>query len=164
MKKIFVTVGAQLPFDRLIHFLDNNEYLKKFEVFAQIGNGNYKPKNINYVDFLDDKKYKELVNNSDILISHAGMGTIISSMDYNKPLIVLPRLSKFNEHRNDHQIDTVKLFGNRDNKNDLLRVCSDTVDIIEAVRKIANEPLKMSALYSPKSDGLVKYMVSRVAS
>ena len=47
------------------------------------------------------------------MISHAGMGSIISARDVQIPIIIFPRLAAMGEHRNDHQLDTVKQFANR---------------------------------------------------
>ena len=108
---IFVTVGTQLPFDRLIQSID--EWAEKFgecNVFAQTGAGSYKPRSIESSQFVGVEDYNRKVKESDLLIAHAGMGSIITSMEYSKPLVVMPRLAKQGEHRNDHQLATVEKF------------------------------------------------------
>ncbi len=105
---IFITVGTQVPFDRLIKLIDRWAVNEKEEIFAQIGDGGYIPKNFPSMDFLDEDEYMDIFNKSSIIISHAGMGTIISCLEKEKLILTLPRLHKYKEHRNDHQIFTTK--------------------------------------------------------
>lgn len=107
---IFVTVGAQLPFDRLIRTVDEWAASAPKEVFAQIGKSNYQPQNIAYKPFLLPQDYKEYFEKAELIVAHAGMGTIISALELNKPLLAMPRLKKYGEHRNDHQVATAKRF------------------------------------------------------
>lgn len=113
--KVFLTVGTQLGFDRLIRAVDlwakNNT---NFDFFAQIGEGAYKPVNMSYVSYLCSDEYDEKFSSSDIVVSHAGMGTIISASLIGKPVIIMPRDPKFGEHRNSHQIATCKRFESLD--------------------------------------------------
>ncbi|MBO6556622.1 MAG: hypothetical protein JJ957_08990 [Pseudomonadales bacterium] len=104
---IFVTVGTQLPFDRLIRSMDQWAHESKHDVFAQTGNGVYKPMNIDSMKFLGVKEFDRRVSQADLLVSHAGIGSIITAMEMSKPIVVMPRLARFGEHRNDHQLATV---------------------------------------------------------
>jgi UDP-N-acetylglucosamine transferase subunit ALG13 len=109
---IFLTVGTLFPFDRLVQIVDSavGRSLIEDEVFAQIGHNTFKPKNIKYIEVLDKDSFDEKVNKAAYLISHAGMGTITMALDYGKPLLVMPRLKRFKEHVNDHQIATARKF------------------------------------------------------
>jgi UDP-N-acetylglucosamine transferase subunit ALG13 len=111
---IFVTVGTQLPFDRLIKAVDlwaaeNPE----IEVFAQVGPGVYRPGHIESVDFVSPDVADRYFRKADLIVSHAGMGSIITALKYHKPLLMLPRRASFGEHRNDHQLATAKWLGTR---------------------------------------------------
>ena len=109
--KIFVTTGTQEPFNRLIKTIDEwAETAKNVDIFAQIGNTRYIPKNIEWKNFLDSFQYNNYFKNSDIIISHAGMGTIINALTQQKQILVMPRLKSFKEHRNDHQLSTCEQF------------------------------------------------------
>ena len=57
-------------------------------------------------DYLEPDVFNEYFNNADVIIGHAGMGTIIKALENKKKLVVFPRLVKYNEHRNDHQHHT----------------------------------------------------------
>ena len=108
---IFVTVGSQLPFIRLINIVDHWAKLNpKHEVFAQIGDTELTPKYIQYVFRLSPKEYREKTQKAKVIVGHVGMGTIITGIDLNKPMVLMPRLSQFGEHRNDHQLSTVEHF------------------------------------------------------
>lgn len=111
---IFVTVGTQLPFDRLVNAVDEWALNQKGEeVVAQIGPTNYVPKNFAAEKFISPARMRELVERSSIIVSHAGMGSILTALRYRKPIIILPRHSALAEHRNDHQIATARWLGDR---------------------------------------------------
>ncbi|MEM7562435.1 MAG: glycosyltransferase [Pseudomonadota bacterium] len=104
---IFLTVGTQLPFDRLVRLVD--EWAAKnpqVDVFAQIASGNYLPKHMQYVDYLEEPFYSKIFNQASNVVAHAGMGTIINSLLASKPVIVFPRKASLGEHRNEHQLAT----------------------------------------------------------
>lgn len=112
--KIFVTIGTYQPFDRLIKVMDNwFENRSDIEGFAQIGNGEYVPINMKYQRILSEKEFNEFFDEADFIVSHAGMGTIISCLQKNKPILTLPRLAKFGEHVNDHQLANAKIFAEK---------------------------------------------------
>lgn len=107
---IFVTVGEQLPFDRLIRTVDDWASDSGYEVFAQIGDSDLTPSNIQYKQFLSPEEFKEKFVSAEVIVAHAGMGTIITALELNKPIIVMPRQAALGEHRNDHQFATAKRF------------------------------------------------------
>jgi len=104
--RIFVTVGAShFPFDRLVKKADLlvKKYPKKKFAF-QIGCSKYLPKCCkNYVRYLSYNDFASKVKNSDLIISHGGIGTYIYSLIYKKPLFVLPRKREYGEAVNNHQ-------------------------------------------------------------
>lgn len=108
---ILIVVGTQEPFDRMIRAID--KWAKKHTehtIFAQISNAQYEPKFFEFTDFIAPDLFDLRFNEADLIISHAGMGTIISALAGGKPIIVMPRLAANLEHRNDHQVDTAKSF------------------------------------------------------
>ena len=105
---IFLTVGTLLPFDRLVKAVDEavrDGYIKD-EVFAQIGNGKYKPRYMKYLEILQKEHYDSYFESASAIISHAGMGTISMALDRRKPLLVMPRLKRYKEIVSDHQLPT----------------------------------------------------------
>jgi UDP-N-acetylglucosamine transferase subunit ALG13 len=107
---IFVTVGEQLPFDRLIQAVDEWASTSKKEIFAQIGKSSYIPQHISYKKFLTPEEFKKNFVAAEFVIGHAGMGTIIFAVEQSKPIVVMPRQAERGEHRNNHQLATAKRF------------------------------------------------------
>jgi UDP-N-acetylglucosamine transferase subunit ALG13 len=108
---MFVSVGAQMPFDRLICTVDQWAGLRRrSDVFAQIGKSNYCARHIETTQFVDAIEFRRLVGDADIVVSHAGMGSIITALEFGKPMIVMPRRGDFYETRNDHQVATARHF------------------------------------------------------
>lgn len=110
---IFVTLGSQkFQFNRLLQELDSivEKNTIQDEIFAQIGYSDYKPKNFQYKEFVDRDEFKEIMQKSDIVIAHGGTGAIITAVKQGKKVIAIPRLAKYGEHVDDHQIQLVKEF------------------------------------------------------
>jgi len=107
---IFVTVGEQLPFDRLIHAVDEWASVSGQEVFAQIGRSALRPVHIAYKEFLAPDEFKEKFLAAEFVVAHAGMGTIISALELGKPILVMPRKAALGEVRNEHQLATARRF------------------------------------------------------
>lgn len=109
---ILVSVGSQAPFDRLIRAVDEWAKIRdRSDVFGQIANGFYRPKHIRFTDFVDPAEFKQLVREAQLLVAHAGMGSIISALELGKPIVVMPRRACFRETRNDHQVAAATYFG-----------------------------------------------------
>ena len=108
---IFVTVGTQLPFDRMIRIIDEwAESQRRTDILAQIGPSNNPPSRIEWVRHLPPREFRSKFRESEMVIAHAGMGSILTAMELGKPLIIMPRRADLGEHRNDHQIATARRF------------------------------------------------------
>ena len=109
---IFVTVGAQFPFPRLIAAMDAWAAAHPdVPVFAQIGTTEPEPRHLEWTRFLDAAPFRERVEASRVIVAHAGMGTILTALELAIPIVVMPRRADLGEHRNDHQLATVDRFG-----------------------------------------------------
>ena len=109
---IFLTIGTTHLFDRLIRAVDDaveNKMINE-KIFGQVGKGGFKPKNFESVEILDKIQFDQYLDQSSMLISHAGMGSITMALSRLKPILVVPRMKKYNELVNDHQIATAKKF------------------------------------------------------
>ena len=108
---IFLTVGHQMPFDRLVRAVDEwARVTGRGDVFAQIGDGEYWPSWFQAAPFLSPRQFLERMHSAAGVIGHAGTGTIIAALQLRKPLLVLPRLAANGETRNDHQVATARYF------------------------------------------------------
>jgi len=110
---IFVTVGSELPFDRLLMAVDRWAASRDVVVFAQIGPAVKKPTNLEWVEFLEPNSFKEKMGQASLVISHAGIGSILSAMQLGKPIVLMPRREHLQETRNDHQLATVNRLRSR---------------------------------------------------
>ena len=109
---IFVTVGSSYPFNRLIKVIDKavSQGLIDDTVFAQTGVEGERPENFEWVEILNKEEYDQYFKKADIIIGHAGMGTISMALEFSKPILVMPRLRKYRELVNGHQYVTAKHF------------------------------------------------------
>jgi len=109
---IFVTVGSQEPFDRLIRAVDEWARLRaRSDVFAQIASSMFRPQHIKFTHFIEPADFNRVMQETRIIVAHAGMGSIISALELGKPIVVMPRRADFRETRNDHQVATAERFG-----------------------------------------------------
>ena len=133
---IFLTVGTQFPFDRLVKSVDQafDGRLINEEIFAQIGETSYKPLNFESVVSLEKNVFDKRLREASSVISHAGMGTITMALKNHKPLLVMPRLKRYKEHVNDHQVATARKF---EELGHILAVY-DAKDLPNGIRKLKN--------------------------
>ena len=101
---IFVTVGTQLAFPRLIAAMNEFASTSGEEVIAQVGNDRCEWPNLTVVETLEPAAFAETFARARIIVAHAGVGTILSARQYGRPLVVVPRRLALGEHRNDHQV------------------------------------------------------------
>lgn len=106
---IFATVGTQLPFDRMIKTIDKwNEKQELSECFAQVGIGGHATSSLGFAETLTPSQFAKKIAKCKVIVSHAGMGTILTALQVGKPIVIMPRLASRGEHRNDHQLATAE--------------------------------------------------------
>ncbi len=114
---IFLTVGTQLKFDRLVRTVDGWALTRPdLKIFGQIGdpgNEGYCPLNFEWQRFVEPSECNRLMRDSLLVIAHAGMGSIIGALTHCTPIVVMPRRKHLGEHRTDHQLGTVRRFAGR---------------------------------------------------
>ena len=102
---IFVTVGTQLPFDRLTQAVDRWSLGQRGrEVLAQVARNGQRLVHSSCVESLSAENYEQAFDSASLVVSHAGIGVVLSAIDRGRPLIVMPRRPELNEHRTEHQI------------------------------------------------------------
>lgn len=135
---IFLTIGSHEPFDRLIRAVDAwcETSGQGDQVFGQItARAEYQPKHFEATATLGPADYDARFQASDLIISHAGMGSIIAALTHCKPIVVLPRRGHLAETRNDHQYATLKGLGARDGLYPALTE-DDLPDVLSKVQKL----------------------------
>ncbi len=155
---IFLTVGTYpIPFDRLIKAIDIavGDGMIEENIFAQIGVCNYKPQNMKYVSMLEKGDYDLYLQEASSVISHAGIGTITIALDYNKPILVMPRMKRLKEHVNDHQVATARKF---ESLGHVLAVYK-TEDLLKKIKHLKTfMPRKRSAQPQAVADRITKFL------
>lgn len=113
---IFLTTGTQLPFDRLVRAVD--EWLdgtaSPHEVCAQVlppPRDAYVPRHFETVARFSPTDYAKAFARAELIVSHAGMGTILTALTQGKRICIMPRQMQYGEHRNDHQLSTAERLG-----------------------------------------------------
>lgn len=146
---IFVSVGMQMPFDRLCRTVD--EWCGRTgrkDVFMQIGSTSWSPSHCEYVNLLDPEEYARRINEAELLVMHAGTGSILAAMKYGKPIVVMPRLARLRETRNDHQMATVRRFRELSG----ITVALDETELLERMDSLETvaKPAPLSPSASPE--------------
>ncbi len=106
---IFVTLGTQdKPFKRLLDYIEKSNI--KDEFIVQAGFTDYKSNKFKIYKYLDKDIFDKYLNDADLIICHGGVGTIVSCLNDGKSVLAVPRLSKYGEHQNDHQLQIVNAY------------------------------------------------------
>ena len=129
---IFVTVGSQkFPFDRLIKKVDQmiRERLIEEEVFIQTGTSTCLPC-CGCQAFCQRDLFDRLLETCDILITHGGAGTMVEAAKQGKRIVAVPRLARYAEHVDDHQLELTGRF----HALKLVYACPETEGLAEALR------------------------------
>lgn len=152
---IFVVLGTQkFQLNRLLQKLDDyvEQGLLTDEIYAQIGNSTYKPQYYSYKEFMDKEEFDQTIARADIIIAHSGVGTIITAIHADKPIIVYPRLSKYKEHVDNHQLDIAKAFETKK----YVLCCYENDDLLEIINKSKNYQFEEYVSHQQKIVNIIK--------
>ncbi len=155
---IFVTLGTQdKSFKRLLENIEK-EIIKgniKDKVIVQSGSTNYHSKNMEMFDLLPKDKFDEYIKNCKILITHGGVGSILTGIKNNKIVIACPRLAKYHEHLNDHQLQIVDKFS----KDGYILAYNDGDNLEKIIEKASNFTPK---LYTSNNEHFIKIITDYI--
>lgn len=172
---IFITTGSRsFQFNRLLEAVDKaiENGLINDEVFAQIGSSSYKTKHYKSVEFLSHEEFNEKIHNCDIVLTHGGTGVIVNAVKMGKRVVAVPRLAKYQEVVDDHQIQLVQAF----EKLGMVTACYDCNEIGDAIEEAKRKEIKpyisntqtiinsIDAMISGKSDDNRKIRVLMCSS
>ncbi|WP_081778713.1 PssE/Cps14G family polysaccharide biosynthesis glycosyltransferase [Butyrivibrio proteoclasticus] len=132
---IFITLGSQkFQFNRLLIEVDSliEKGVITDEVFAQIGNSDYEPHNYAFSRFMNREEFSQKQTECDIVITHGGTGAIIGALRKGKKVIAVPRLAKYGEHVDDHQLQLLHQFDDMH----LIEPCYDIDNLEDAYHKL----------------------------
>ena len=148
---IFLTIGSHEPFDRLVRAVDDWAGVtgQGARVFGQItARASYKPTYFDHAPTLTPSDYSARCAAAELIVSHAGMGTILTALQTGTPALLLPRKGSLGETRNDHQIATAKKFEGRQG----LSVVMDEADLPAALDHALSGAAKSAARLAPVAD------------
>lgn len=113
---IFITLGTQdKPFTRLLDKVESllKEKKIKTRVVVQAGCTKYKSKYMEIFELLPMDEFEKIMDSCDLLITHGGVGSIVTGLKKNKKVLAVARLKKYGEHTNDHQLQIIEEFSKK---------------------------------------------------
>lgn len=156
---IYVTLGTMfLDFERLVRRMDGIAYRTGERVIVQLGLSKIVPLHCECFDFKSHAEILKIQQEARVLVCHAGIGATLDALQAKRPFVLVPRLKRFNEHMNNHQIEIAEAVARRG----WGRMVMDIEDLDEA----CTHPMPFPEHYRPAKEGLilaVKRMVDRVA-
>lgn len=106
---ILVLLGTQdKPFTRLLEAVEKLNV--KTKIIVQAGTTKYESKKMEIFDLISSEELNKLMIESDLIITHGGVGSIIEGLNLNKKIIAAARLKEYSEHVNNHQLEIIKEF------------------------------------------------------
>lgn len=133
---ILLTVGKQLPFDRLVMAVDALAPDLADPVIAQIGQSQAQPQYLKAHAQLPATAFEELASSATLIISHAGIGSVLLARRLQKPIVLMPRRADKGEHRNDHQLATARQLKGTDG----VLIAWDETELEQAINRALNLP------------------------
>ena len=113
---ILVILGTQdKEFKRLLSAVER-EIKKgniKEKVVVQAGQTKYESDNMEILDLVSAPEFDKLIDKADLIITHGGVGSILTAIKKGKKIIAAARLKKYKEHHNDHQKQIIKEFADQ---------------------------------------------------
>ena len=154
---IFVTLGThELEFTRLLNYLERMDIDE--DVIIQCGNTNFESKKYKVIPFLTQEQFNQVMDKCDLLICHGGVGSILSALKHNKKVITVPRLSKYNEHNDNHQVEICKKFS----KENYIINCLNYEEIEYAIKNYKSISLKPYIFDNSSLLGFIKNYIDNI--
>ncbi len=155
---VLVLLGTQnLSFKRLldaIQFQIDKGHIKE-KVIVQAGSTQYQSKNMEIFTLIPMEELSNLIKKADLIITHGGVGSIMEGIKHHQKIIAVPRLKKYKEHVNDHQLQIVKEFSNLG----YLLALNDLDEFAKALKDIKTfKPLD----YKANNDKMIKLIAEYI--
>ncbi len=140
---IFAAFGTSIPFPRLFAKLKELAPLLNEELVVQTGNTPGEIPNCRQFRFSSEltSYYRE----AHLVIVHAGLGIQLELIEMGKPFIAIPRLAKYGEHIDDHQVETCEMLSRKYGTKYLLDLDELTPELIATyhyIPKYSDESLR----------------------
>lgn len=147
-----VILGTQdKTFERMLEGIEKQ--IKKGnlndEVIVQAGSTKFESENMQIFDLIPMNKFNNLIKTADLIITHGGVGSILSGLRNNKKVIAIPRLAEYGEHENNHQLEIIEEF----TKMGYILSCKEMKDLGKVLKKVNDfEPKK----YKSNNNKMIK--------
>lgn len=136
---VFVAIGTQKQqFTRIFKKIEDSKIMENEEIIAQSGFTKFDSKKIKMLGFIEQKKLNEYIKEADFVICHGGVGTIFSALNMGKKVLVMPRLKKYKEHKNDHQVEICREL----EKEGYILYIKEDDDIDEKIKELKQKEFK----------------------
>lgn len=136
---ILVLLGTQdMPFKRLLDVVQKqvDENVITTKVVVQAGTTHYESLNMDIYDFVSRSEFEKLIDESAVVITHGGVGSIIPALKKGKLVIVAARLKEYGEHANDHQVQIRDVL----DEQGYITALRDFNDLGDILKNIGNVP------------------------
>lgn len=152
---IFVTVGSQMPFDRLVQAMDRWAGSHPgHSVQAQVGRSTLRPQHLQATEVLSPDGFRAQVQAADVIVAHAGMGSVLTAIEYRKPLVLMPRRGALRETRNDHQLATARWLAGKPG----IRIVNDDEELATALDEALHAGVRPGMDDSGPREALCAYL------
>lgn len=136
---IFVTIGTQKQsFLRLFNLIEHSELLKDETIIAQVGNTKVQSKIMNVYEYLSEEQMRAYMNEAEFVICHGGVGSIFSALNMQKKVLAVPRLKKYDEHIDDHQLEVCRELNNEN----YIKMYDETRLFEDVIKELRQSDLK----------------------
>ena len=157
---ILIVCGTQkFPLDRILAEMDRlietgsvNE-----PVFAQIGHSTYRPKHFEWAQFLPGDVFEEKIRQCRILLTHGGVGTILTGKELGKSVLVYPRSAKYAEHVDDHQWQIAREFQQRE----YILICEEPHLLGQRLQECAVYPFRQLTMGENVQTGVIREFLGK---
>lgn len=139
---VFVTVGATLPFDRLVTSVANIEGRGgiRESLLIQTGTGGVLPPGIETYETLPFERMLSVFQDADTVVCHGGAGSLFMALSHGCKVIAMPRVFELGEHYDNHQAEMTNALAERG----LIRVVHSEAELEDALKTTAEAEAPMA--------------------
>jgi len=149
---ILVTLGTQkFPMNRLVEAADKMAQQVNEEVFVQTGNSTYMPSHCKHAAFVDSTKFRQMIEECSVLVTHAGAGSIMTGISVGKPVVCVPRLPQYGEHVDEHQKQIAEAFSSKK----CVLYCEDVERLAEYVEQAKTYEFEPYVIHGGKIEDII---------
>jgi len=161
---IFVVLGTwEMPFTRPLIEIERaaQQGLISEPIVVQCGKTTYSSPLLRLVPFFSQQELDQMYEQATMIICQAGVGSIMLGLKKHKKVISIARLSKFDEHIDDHQLEILDVFSKSgavlpwNGNGDLTDVLGRAADFVSAGYPFGEERI---------SDAILNYLNASVSA